>query len=60
MNKLKVITFAILAMFIFTGCGLKNKDTDIIKINNTVITQSEFDKAYDSVVSGRMFEQMGF
>ncbi len=59
MNKLKVITFAILAMFIFTGCGLKNKDTDIIKINNTVITQSEFDKAYDSVVSGRMFEQMG-
>lgn len=59
MNKIKVIAFAILAMFIFTGCSIKKNDTDIIKINDTVITKSEFDKAYNDVVSGKMFEQMG-
>ncbi len=60
MNKLKVMAFALLAMFIFTGCSLKkNHDDDIMKINNTVITKSEFDKAYESVASNNMFNQMG-
>lgn len=59
MNKLKVVAFALLAMFLFTGCAIKKNDNDIIKINNTVITKSEFDKAYETVVSGKMFEQMG-
>ena len=47
-----------MAMFIFTGCSVKNK-TDIVKINDTVITQKEFNKAYDSIASNAMFEQMG-
>ncbi len=59
MNKLKIIAFALLAMFIFTGCSLRKNDNDIIKVNDTVITKSEFDKAYNTVVSGKMFEQMG-
>ena len=59
MNKIKVIAFALFAMIIFTGCSIKNNDTDIIKINNTVITKAEYDKAYDTLVSGKMFEQMG-
>ena len=59
MNKLKVAVFALLAMFVFTGCSLKKNDNDIMKINNTVITKKEFDKAYESVTSNNMFAQMG-
>lgn len=59
MNKLKIATFAILAMFIFSGCSLKKNDNDIIKINDTVITKKEYQKAYDSVTTNNMFAQMG-
>ncbi len=59
MNKLKITLFAILAMFIFTGCSLKKDNTDIVKINDTVITKADFDKAYQSVASNNMFSQMG-
>ena len=53
MNKLKVVAFALLTMFLFTGCSLKKNDNDIIKINDTVITKTEFNKAYDTVVSNK-------
>ena len=59
MNKLKVAIFALMAMFVFTGCSLKKNDNDLIKINDTVITKSEFDKAYESVTTNNMFSQMG-
>lgn len=59
MNKIKVIAFAILSMFIFTGCGLKNNNENIIKVNDTMITKSDFDKAYNAVGSDKRFEQMG-
>ena len=59
MNKLKIAVFALLAMFVFTGCSLKKNDNDIIKINDTVITKKEYEKAYESVTSNNMFAQMG-
>ena len=59
MNKFKIALFAFLAMFIFTGCSLKKNDNDIIKINDTVITKSDYQKAYDSTTSNKMFEKMG-
>ena len=59
MNKLKIATLAILAMFVFSGCSLKKNDNDIIKINDTVITKKEYQNAYDSVTSNNMFAQMG-
>lgn len=59
MNKLKIAFFAVLAMIVFTGCSLKKTDNDIIKINDTVITKAEFDKAYESATSNNMFAQMG-
>ena len=59
MNKLKVILTVLLAMFVFTGCSLKKNDDAIVKVNNTVITKSDFEKAYDSVTSNNMFSQMG-
>ena len=30
MNKFKVAVFALLAMFVFTGCSLKKNDNDLI------------------------------
>ncbi len=59
MNKLKIALFALLAVFVFTGCSIKKNDTDLIKVNNTVITKSEYDNAYASVTSNQMFAQMG-
>lgn len=58
MNKLKIAIFGLVAMFVLTGCSVKNK-TDIVKINDTVITQKQFDKAYETAASNAMFEQMG-
>lgn len=59
MNKLKVILTLFLAIFVFTGCSLKKNDDAIVKVNNTVITTSDFEKAYDSVTSNNMFSQIG-
>ncbi len=59
MNKLKIAVFALLAMFVFTGCSIKKSDDDLIKINNTVITKSEFNNAYKAVTANGMFSQMG-
>ena len=59
MNKIKVFATAILTMFIFTGCSIKTSDNDIIKVNDTKITKSEFDKAYKEATSNNMFQQLG-
>ena len=59
MNKFKIAAFAFIAMFLFTGCSIKNNGNAIVKINDTVITQKEFDKAYEDVSSNNMFSQMG-
>ncbi len=59
MNKIKIAVFAMIAMFIFSGCTILKNNDNIVKINNTVITKSEYDKAYESVTSNNMFTQMG-
>lgn len=59
MKKLKVALFALAALIVFTGCSVKKSDSDIIKINDTVITKAEYDKAYESASSNNMFSQMG-
>ena len=58
MNKIKIAVFSLIAMFVLTGCSVKNK-TDIVKVNDSVITQKQFDNAYEAVASNAMFEQMG-
>ena len=59
MNKLKAAVLALLAIIVFTGCSVKKNDNDIMKINNTVITKAEFDKAYESMTANNIFAQMG-
>lgn len=59
MNKIKVLTLAILTMFIFTGCSIRTSNNDIIKVNDTMITKSELDKAYKEATSNSMFQQLG-
>ena len=59
MKKLKLAIFAFAAMFVLTGCSFNKSNNDLIKINDRVITQKEYDKAYESVTSNAMFSQMG-
>ena len=59
MKKIKIALIAMLAIFVFSGCTFKKSDENIIKVNNTVITKNDFDKAYETVASNNMFSQMG-
>ncbi len=59
MKKIKIALIAMLAIFVFSGCTFKNSEENLIKVNNTVITKSDFDKAYETVTSNNMFSQMG-
>ena len=59
MKKIKIALIAMLAIFVFSGCTFKKSEENLIKVNNTVITKSDFDKAYETVTSNNMFSQMG-
>lgn len=59
MNKIKVTLIAFLMIFVLSGCSLKTNGNVLIKVNNTSITKSEYEKAFDSVASNNMFSQIG-
>ena len=52
--------FATLAVsaVLFAGCGLKSGDT-IIKVNNTKITQGQFDEMFDKQTNNGMVKALG-
>ena len=54
MNKIKVVLATFMAILVFSGCGVQNSSNNILKIDNKVITQKEFNKAFDSVSSGML------
>ncbi|MBQ3641485.1 peptidylprolyl isomerase [bacterium] len=58
-KKLKVAVLSLLLVLGCTGCSLNKNGGDIAKINDTVITQKEFNKAFETVTANNMFEQMG-
>jgi len=58
MNGKKLLTTLALSAVLFTGCGLKSSET-IIKVNDTNITQAQFDKMFDKQASGGMMAQLG-
>ena len=56
-GKKLLVTLAVSAI-LFTGCGLKGGNT-IIKINDSKITQGQFDKKLNQTIGTSMFSQMG-
>ena len=57
MNRIKTILASLLLMVAFTGCGVNSKN-DIIKVDNKVITQKDFNKSFD-IISGGMLRSLG-
>lgn len=58
MKTRKLIATLLVAGMLFTGCGLKNSQA-IIKVNDAVITQSEFDNLMDKQIAASPFAKMG-
>ena len=56
-GKKLLITLAASAV-LFAGCGLKSGET-IIKVNDTNITQAQYDKMFDKQVGNSMISQLG-
>ncbi len=55
----KILTCAALSIFLLTGCSLFHKDKGIISVNGDVITQAEFDKAFDHAIDNSVFKNFG-
>ena len=58
MNTKKLFATLAVSAFLFTGCGLKSGET-IIKVNDTKISQAQFDKIFDRQIQHSMFAKMG-
>lgn len=58
MKSTKLLATLLVAGMLFTGCGLKNSQA-IIKVNDKVITQNDFDKLMDKQLSASPFAKMG-
>ena len=58
MKSTKLVATLLVAGMLFTGCGLKNSQA-IIKVNDSVITQNDFDKLLDKQISSSPFAKMG-
>lgn len=56
-GKKLLATLAVSAV-LFAGCGLKSQEA-VIKVNDKVITQSQFDKAFDKQADNSVFAKMG-
>ncbi len=58
MKSAKLVATLLVAGMLFTGCGLKNSQA-IIKVNDAVISQSDFDKLLDRQIESSPFAKMG-
>ena len=56
-GKKLLATLAVSAV-LFAGCGLKSHEA-VIKVNDKVITQAQFDKAFDKQADNSVFSKMG-
>lgn len=57
MNSKKALAAIAISAMLLSGCGFK-KDV-IVKVDDQVITQSDFNKAFDEATNNSMFAQMG-
>ncbi len=58
MKSTKLLATLLVSGMLFTGCGLKNSQA-IIKVNDAVITQNDFDKLMDKQIEASPFAKMG-
>ncbi len=58
MNNKKLLVTLAASAILFTGCGLKSKEA-IIKVNDTAITQAQFDTLFTAQTKNNMFSQLG-
>lgn len=55
----KLITCIALSTVLLSGCTLFQKSEGIIKVNGTVVTQAEFDQAFDKTVDKSFLKSFG-
>lgn len=55
----KLIICLALSTVMLSGCSFLQKDEGIIKVNDSIITKNEFDKAFDSAVDNSVFKTFG-
>ena len=55
----KLLTCLALSTVLFSGCTFMHKSEGIIKVNNTVITQADFDSAFDKSVDKSFLKAFG-
>lgn len=55
----KIAITSVLSMILLTGCGFNADKNAVIKINDTVITKSQYEKEYKKLADNPMFKQMG-
>jgi hypothetical protein len=58
MKSKKLLATLAVSVLLFTGCGLKSGQA-IIKVNDTKITQGQFDDLFQLQANNTMFAQMG-
>lgn len=58
MKKIKFLTVLLMAGFILTGCGLKNKEA-IVKVNDRVITQADYDELFNQTAKNPALQMFG-
>ena len=55
----KILTCAALSVVLLSGCTFMSKNDGIIKVNDSVITRSQFDKAFDKEINNSVFKNFG-
>ena len=55
----KLLTCLAVSAVLFSGCTFMKKSEGIIKVNNDIITQEDFDKAFDNSVDQSFLKSFG-
>lgn len=55
----KILTCAALSVVLLSGCTFMHKNDGIIKVNDSVITRAQFDKAFDKEINNSPFKSFG-
>ncbi len=57
-KTVKLLALMLFVAIVFTGCGLKNRDA-IVKVNNHVITQGDYDELFKQTVKNPALQMFG-